>query len=262
MIPDELRTILLSPIRPGRVGKDGKGFSHVEAYEIRAHLIRLFDFDGWDSEILSMELVFESEKDGKWTVCYRAQCELMVRWPEGRGSRYTEWATGEAKNQPSRGDAHDLAIKTAESQALKRCAMNLGDQYGLSLYKKGSMEPLVRQTWNMTRATPSANPPAVDEHVTESVPESEQQEPAPDNHVQSEPPKEHTDEDTKALRVADLTTQLIGAGSRCDSQAVRAAAVAIGKEKLVNAWTYDGNGDGMTLGALLQATLKKVARAA
>lgn len=177
MIPDELRKILLSPIRPGRVGKDGKGFSHVEAYEIRAHLIRLFDFDGWDSEVTEMQEVYEAEKDGKWTVCYRARCLLTVTWPDGgRCSQFAEWATGEAKNQPSRGDAHDLAIKTAESQALKRCAMNLGDQYGLSLYKKGSTDALVRQTWHSTIQTVGAgSPPAVDEHVTESVPESEQQ---------------------------------------------------------------------------------------
>lgn len=180
MIPDELRKILLSPIRPGRVGKDGKGFSHVEAYEIRAHLIRLFDFDGWDSEVLDMQEIYDTEKDGKFTVCYRARVRLKVCWPDepdtysGGYSVFSEWATGEAKNQPSRGDAHDLAIKTAESQALKRCAMNLGDQYGLSLYKKGSTDALVRQTWHST-VTTAGSPPAVDEHVTESVPESEQQ---------------------------------------------------------------------------------------
>ena len=44
-----------------------------------------------------------------------------------------------------RGDAHDMAIKTAETQALKRAAINLGDQFGLSLYKKGSTGPLVRK---------------------------------------------------------------------------------------------------------------------
>ena len=53
--------------------------------------------------------------------------------------------TGEAINQPSRGDAHDLALKSAVSGALKRCAKDLGDQYGLGLYDKGSLEPTVRK---------------------------------------------------------------------------------------------------------------------
>lgn len=255
MIPDELRSILLSPIRPGRVGKDGKGFSHVEAYEIRAHLIRLFDFDGWDSQVNAMELVYESEKDGKWTVCYRAHCDLQVHWPEGTYSRWSEWATGEAKNQPSRGDAHDLAIKTAESQALKRCAVNLGDQYGLSLYRKGSLDALVKQTWNMPRATPSAQPPAVDAHIVETPPESEQQDPAPDLHVQSEPPKETTDEDKKALRVADLTAQLLAAEGRA---AVAGISAQVMKEKLGGALTYDADENALTLGALVDVSLKRV----
>jgi hypothetical protein len=38
-----------------------------------------------------------------------------------------------------------MAIKTAETQALKRCAINLGDQFGLSLYRNGSTAPLVRK---------------------------------------------------------------------------------------------------------------------
>ena len=59
----------------------------------------------------------------------------------GSGS-YTEWAAGDATN-PTLADAHDQAIKTAESQAFKRCAVNLGDQFGLSLYKNGSTDATV-----------------------------------------------------------------------------------------------------------------------
>jgi hypothetical protein len=55
----------------------------------------------------------------------------------GDTASYTEWAAGDATN-PTLADAHDQAIKTAESQAFKRCAVNLGDQFGLSLYKNGS----------------------------------------------------------------------------------------------------------------------------
>jgi hypothetical protein len=282
-MPDALRTILLGRINPARVGYV-QNKAHVEAYEIRAHLIRCFDFDGWEQRVLCNELVFESsqelqKKDNKgepvgdpytgWTACYRAQVELTIHWRDEEGAfykttTYTEWATGDSQNQPSRSDAHDNALKTAESQALKRCAMNLGDQFGLSLYKKGSMAALVGKVWHMVadRSATTAAVPSVDAHIVNTPPESEQPdapEPAPDNHVQSEPPKEHTDEDTKALRVADLTTQLGAAKTRAQ---VAGIAGQVMKEKLAQALTDDGEGNVLTLGALVDATLKRVARAA
>ena len=39
-----------------------------------------------------------------------------------------------------------MAVKTAESDAFKRAAINLGDQFGLSLYNNGSLKPVVGRT--------------------------------------------------------------------------------------------------------------------
>lgn len=150
---------LLAPVNPSRVSKDGKGFSHLEAYDVRAHLNRIFGFLGWSAETMKCDLVFETEipagefkyRSGKtnalpiWTVSYKAQVCLVIHSLKGTAN-YTEFAAGEATNQPSRADAHDLAMKTAESQALKRCAVNLGDQFGLSLYNEGSVKPVVITT--------------------------------------------------------------------------------------------------------------------
>lgn len=141
---------LLKPINGQRVGRDGKGFSHLEAFDVRAHLIRIFGFATWSADTDEMELIFEQEsaKDGKarWTVAYRAKVTLTMPG----GVTYTEWAVGDSQNNPSRADAHDMAIKTAESQAFKRCAVNLGDQFGLSLYAAGSLDPVVRRTLTYT----------------------------------------------------------------------------------------------------------------
>ena len=71
-------------------------------------------------------------------------------------ARYTEWAVGDCKNYPSRGDAHDMAIKTAESQAFKRAAMNLGDQFGLSLYDGGSLKQSIKATLDVPVNTADA----------------------------------------------------------------------------------------------------------
>jgi recombination DNA repair RAD52 pathway protein len=140
---------LLKPIDPKRVGRDGKGFSHVEAWDIRRTMNQIFGFGNWSADVQGMELVAEREvsgKDGKsrWNVIYRAQCTLRIGEMFGDAASYTEWAAGDATN-PTLADAHDQAIKTAESQAFKRCAVNLGDQFGLSLYKNGSTEATVKE---------------------------------------------------------------------------------------------------------------------
>ena len=136
---------LLQPIDPARVGKDGKGYSHVAAWDVRRRMNQIFGFAEWSSDVDEMVLITEREtktKQGKdaWFVLYRARCSVIVN-----GAIYAEWAAGDAIS-PDYGDAHDQAIKTAESQALKRCAMNLGDQFGLSLYNNGSVEATVTDT--------------------------------------------------------------------------------------------------------------------
>ena len=139
---------LLKGINPSRVGKDGKGFAHLEAWDVRAHLIRIFGFANWSAELLEMKPIFETsiEKDGKtrWTVAYRATMRLTINTGDMEDAIYTEAAVGDSQNNPSRADAHDMAIKTAESQAFKRCAINLGDQFGLSLYNNGGTGSVVR----------------------------------------------------------------------------------------------------------------------
>ena len=44
-----------------------------------------------------------------------------------------------------------MACKTSESDALKRAATYLGDQFGLSLYKNGSLDPLIISTLRPVR---------------------------------------------------------------------------------------------------------------
>jgi hypothetical protein len=53
-----------------------------------------------------------------------------------------------------------MALKTAVSGALKRAASNLGDGFGLSLYRGGSMEPLVKRVvgYNTAEGQPGWTP--------------------------------------------------------------------------------------------------------
>ena len=139
---------LLQPIRSERVLADGKGNAHVSQQDITAHLTRVFGFGHWDTDLLTCDLVFEDHRDGngRYDVCYRATVRLTVRDPDGKTvCHYEDGSTGTAQNQ-KRGDAHDLAMKSAISLALKRCAKSLGDQFGLSLYNKGQRTALVKGT--------------------------------------------------------------------------------------------------------------------
>ena len=159
---DEQYEFLLKPINPARVGKDGKGFAHLEAWDVRRVLIGVFGYTGWSADTTAMELIFEDESESggrkRYTVAYRAQVTLKIG-----DTTYTEWAVGDSPNNPSRADAHDMAIKTAESQAFKRCAVNLGDAFGLSLYDGGSRAQSIRSTldhWHGTDETDAAVSPA------------------------------------------------------------------------------------------------------
>jgi hypothetical protein len=187
---------LLAPINPRRVSvRDG--MSHLEAYDVRAHLDRIFGFANWDGEVIESwqlfedidgEKVWNTAKPGRggstyagWddnrkiSVGYRVRYRLVVRGPSGRElARYAEEACGDATNFPGtkRADAHDFAVKTAESQALKRCATNLGDQFGLSLYAHGRMDAIVLRTLVGQPADQQDDGKAPDEHAPDVVPEA------------------------------------------------------------------------------------------
>ena len=139
---------LLKAIAPSRVSsRDGQ--SYLEAWDVKAHLTRIFGFGGFSSELIDLVMVYEQEtttKAGKaaYKVGYRATIRLTIHQ---LGAVYTEAAFGEAIMPDfKRGDAHDMAIKTAESQAVKRAAINLGTQFGLSLYQNGALADVVKAT--------------------------------------------------------------------------------------------------------------------
>ena len=169
---------LLAPLHPGRV-RQVQGNAHLEAWDVRRHLLRVFGWGGWSFEVLSCDCILErsfwSEKPnepfkGRHTVVYRVVGRLVIRDDAGvEVAHFDDGATGDATNQPSLGDAHDMALKTAMSQAIKRCAVNLGDRFGLSLYDGGSTKAVVGKT--------VAHTSDVDHEASEDVPGGELDEP-------------------------------------------------------------------------------------
>jgi len=146
---------LRKPLNGTRIAKrtqGGKQLSYLESWDVRAHLIRMFGYGNFDVETVEQSPVgtreyMSGEKDMVECIWF-AKVRLTIRDSHGkRLCRYTESAVGSTSGPATMiGEHHDNAVKTAASDALKRCAINLGTQFGLSLYDDGSTRDVVKGT--------------------------------------------------------------------------------------------------------------------
>lgn len=150
LFSEPINAALLAPLDPSRVStrqSSGKKLSYLEAWDVKRTLTRIFGFGGWSADVTSVSTVFAQETvmgNGKagHKVGHIVTLCLAIH-PDGITScTFTEAAVGFA-TLPDIGEAYDMSVKTAESDALKRAAINLGDQFGLSLYNNGSTAPVV-----------------------------------------------------------------------------------------------------------------------
>lgn len=171
---------LMRDLNPQRVAtrkQGGTSLSYLEAWDVKATLIRIFGFGGFSAEALQCDIVkiednvpkykgygkdkeelpIEYTKDGRikfGTANFRVTARVQVKLTIPQlGAVYSEWAAS-SQTGPDLGEVTDFAIKTAESDALKRAAIYLGTQFGLSLYDNGSTLEVVKavlapgQEWN------------------------------------------------------------------------------------------------------------------
>ena len=144
---------LLENLNPGQVAHRRQGstnLSYMEAWAIKATLIRVFGFGGYSSECISDELIKaeqvpqSSNKDKfNWKVTYKATVRLTIHQT---GAVYQESAIADG-SLPDFTESADAALKSAESDALKRCAIFLGTQFGLSLYDNASLMDVIGAVW-------------------------------------------------------------------------------------------------------------------
>jgi len=139
---------LLGMLNPSRIAKrdGGRGtkLSYLEAWDVKAALIKIFGFGNFSAETTENRILDAREVDGgrgsNWSVTVMTTVRLHIFQT---GAVYTESAAKTGVNRDY-GEALDMAIKTASSDALKRCAIYLGTQYGLSLYDDGSYRDVVQ----------------------------------------------------------------------------------------------------------------------
>lgn len=148
---------LLSGIDPSHIETKNR-LSYMAQHEVRAELTRIFGVGNWDSQVETMDLLWEREinkgehgypqkGDGKpyYIACYKASVRLNIRdyWGNPVCS-FVEYHAEANSVLPDRGEAHAMAITSVESYALRRAAIGLGDRLGLGLYNNGSALPLVK----------------------------------------------------------------------------------------------------------------------
>jgi DNA recombination protein Rad52 len=117
--------------------QSGRQLSYIEGWHAIAEANRIFGFDGWMRETMTISCVAERERAiGKrqepgWSVTYIAKVRVTV------GSIVREGCgTGHGIDRDL-GQAHESALKEAETDAMKRALMTFGNPFGLALYDKG-----------------------------------------------------------------------------------------------------------------------------
>lgn len=136
---------LMTDLNEARVQKL-KGLSYLEAWDVKATLIRVFGFGGFSSEVTESEIIrAEQVKQASgdkmnWATTAKVTVRLHIHQ---LGAVYTETAIAGSK-QPDFTESADMAIKSAESDALKRAAIFLGTQFGLSLYNNGQTAEVIK----------------------------------------------------------------------------------------------------------------------
>lgn len=137
-----VRRRLDKPLDAGRVkqrqGRGSGSLSYIEGHDAIRTANEIFGHGGWGTRIveqalLGVEQATSSQGKPGHRVAYRCIVEVTVQGcPPVQGSGYgdaTEY-TGSALT------CHELALKEAETDAMKRALVKFGDQFGLALYEK------------------------------------------------------------------------------------------------------------------------------
>lgn len=117
-------------IKPPPQGKYGE---YVDGLHVIREANRIFGFDGWSYEVTRLEMVSRSEAmNGNIRVGYLCAVKVSV---DGVYREGTAVGNGAAKPD-NEADAHESAVKEAETDALKRALRSFGNTFGLALYDK------------------------------------------------------------------------------------------------------------------------------
>jgi DNA recombination protein Rad52 len=145
--PEQI-TALSAPLDRAKVRQREQGrssVSYLEGWQVIAEANRIFGFDGWQRETVALRCVNQSERTiGReqkpgWGVTYTARVRITVG--EGSTGQLIREGCGAGHGiDTDLGQAHESALKEAETDAMKRALMTFGNPFGLALYDKQQRE--------------------------------------------------------------------------------------------------------------------------
>src|SRR5665811_433277 len=124
---------------------DGATLHYVEGWHVIAEANRIFGFDAWDRRTLSTRCVWTGMSGKHYATAYIARVRVRVRAGEIMVVRDGS-GTGQGKGFTP-GEAHEIALKSAETDATKRALTTFGNRFGLALYdpeRAGVREPSLK----------------------------------------------------------------------------------------------------------------------
>jgi DNA recombination protein Rad52 len=112
----------------------GRDIDYIEGWFAIAEANAIFGFGGWDREMVHFERLFERTRDQETSCAYLARVRIAVH---AGATRVVREGTGlGSANCKNASDAHERAIKAAETDATKRALATFGNRFGLGLYDK------------------------------------------------------------------------------------------------------------------------------
>ena len=112
---------------------NGRELSYIEGWYAITEANRIFGFDGWNRETLESRCVLARENRGNFLAVYVARVRISVH-ADGATIIREGHGTGEGR-ATSPGEAHDFALKAAETDGTKRALATFGKPFGLALYR-------------------------------------------------------------------------------------------------------------------------------
>jgi hypothetical protein len=146
--PEQLAA-LSAPLDRANVRQREQGrsrVSYLEGWQVIAEANRIFGFDGWQRQTIAVRCVAQAERligargtsrDQKpgWGVTYTARVRVTVT-AGGLTPLIREGSGAGHGIDVDLGQAHESALKEAETDAMKRALMTFGNPFGLALYDK------------------------------------------------------------------------------------------------------------------------------
>lgn len=129
--------LLKAKLEPNHVKtrkSNGVDLHYVEGWHVIAEANRIFGYDAWDRRTVATNCIWTGVKGGNHHAAYIAKVRITVRAGDVNVIREGS-GTGEA-TAPTPGQAHELALKGAETDATKRALATFGNPFGLALYDR------------------------------------------------------------------------------------------------------------------------------